>query len=74
MNNTIMPVNTQFIRAEMRKQHLSTIQLAKRMNVDPTTIWKILSRKRGITNKTAGKMLKAFGMDKYHLYQLFIFN
>lgn len=68
-------INVKFIHHRMRDLDLSNSDLASRMNVPQSTVWRMFhgKLKTGVTTKTTGKLMRALDLKTKDLDNLFIF-
>lgn len=58
----------------MDEAGLDTRELAKRMDVAPSTVYRIINGDRGAGGEFIPKLLKAFGLSEKDFDKLFIFS
>lgn len=57
----------------MKQYNDDVYSLAKRMDVAPSTIYRLLNGKRSVGSSLIPKLLKAFELDEKEFYRLFYF-
>lgn len=58
----------------MKEKGLDEQSLAKKMNVAPSTVYRIMKNERGVGGEIIPKLLTAFDLSEKDFDKLFIFN
>ncbi|EGO2596522.1 TPA: helix-turn-helix domain-containing protein [Enterococcus faecalis] len=67
-------LNKQAMERLMESKNDDAYSLAKRMNVAPSTIYRILNGDRGVGSDLIAKLLRAFDLSEKDFDKLFIFS